>query len=71
MSAGYKRRSLALTRTLDGSQFKVESRRPLAAPSFACYERVLSLPLPTRLSSVHASFNTGNVTGPVVHDLPN
>lgn len=67
MSAGYKQRSLALTRTLDGSQFKVESRRPLAAPSFACYERILS----PAVSSTYGRFNVENVTRMLGHDLPN
>lgn len=71
MSAGYKRRSLALTRTLDGSQFKVESRRPLAALSFACCETCIK---PRRLSPTatsFTSFNAENVTRLPPRDSPN
>lgn len=72
MSAGYKRRSLALTRTLDGSQFKVESRRPLAALSFACCEkRVLSLRRLSPAATSFTSFNAENVTRLLPRDSPN
>lgn len=68
MSAGYKRRSLALTRTLDGSQFKVESRRPLAALSFACCETCIK---PPTAGPTATSFNAENVTRLPPRDSPN